>query len=158
MSIIDKIPSLSDDELLNLFNNALNLIDKGKNIEKAHQVIGAIQIEWKARYEKYKNKMYVADRPQKGILSSLGYAVGENGVSTKRRRQILEYILTGVLPFTGSPAYMAEWGDENSARRYNKLRSVLNSLIVSNKNKNMHKAIIEWSEDLDYLHKRNKKN
>ena len=157
MSIIQKIPNMSDDELLTLFKNAFDLIERRKNEEQANHVLREIQKEWELRLAKQIVGEYKSDRPQIGLLSSLGYSVGESGVRTKRRRLIIDYIINETLPFVGSPSYMAEWGKPSTKKRYNKLQTVLSEMIFQNKNKGWDKAIIEWTEDLEYLREKWKK-
>ena len=151
MSIINKIPNLSDEELLRLFKNAFDLIERKKSEEQANHVLQGIQNEWELRLKKHISGDYKPERPKIGILSSLGYSVGESGVKSKRRRLIIDYIINGTLPFVGSPAYMAEWGGPFTGKRYHKLQTVLSEMVLQNKNKGWDKAIIEWNEDLGYL-------
>ena len=98
-----------------------------------------------------KNK-YKAATPENGVLSVVGYKVGNEGEKTSIRRKLLDFIMTENLPPVGSPAYMAEWGEKMSKERYRKLHRVIRVLASSGKTLgNMDKAVIEWEEDLDYL-------
>ena len=88
------------------------------------------------------------------MLGALGYSVGESGVTPKLRRVILDKVVTGELPIVGSPSYTLEWGHPSSKTRYNKLHRTLQALINGGKtrdDRDMAKAIIEWSEDLEYI-------
>ena len=71
------------------------------------------------------------------------------------RENLLDYILTSQLPPIGSPAYLAEWGNDGSAQRYRKLHRVIRVLASSAKTLgNMSKAEKEWEEDLVYIEKK----
>ena len=55
------------------------------------------------------------------------------------------------LPFVGSPAYIYEWGDPLSRKRYIKLTNVLKRLYFKAKGLSWEKAMIEWDSDYDYV-------
>jgi hypothetical protein len=153
--IIQKIPDMSDQDLLNLFHNAAKSLTKGPNLEAA-SVIKAIGNEWTKRLDQARAGTRSTERPNDGMLATLGYRVGSvNGEKTPIRRKILELILEQLhLPIVDSPAYTDEWGDPNSSKRYNKLIRFLESQLTnpSNTNRpNMGKAMIEWAEDLEWV-------
>jgi hypothetical protein len=153
--IIQKIPDMSDEDLLNLFHNAAKSLTKGLNLEAA-SVIKAIGNEWTKRLDQARAGTRSTERPNDGMLATLGYRVGSvNGEKTPIRRKILELILEQLqLPIVGSPAYTDEWGEPNSSKRYNKLVRFLESQLTnpSNINRpNMGKAMIEWAEDLEWV-------
>ena len=153
--IIEKIPNMSDGDLLVLFHNAVKLLSKGPNLEAA-PVIKAIGNEWTTRLDHARAGARITERPDDGMLATLGYRVGSvNGEKTAIRRQILKLLLEQLqLPIVGSPAYTDEWGEPNSSKRYNKLVRFLESQLTnpSNINRpNMEKAMIEWAEDLEWV-------
>ena len=151
--IVHQIPNLGDNKLLVLYQNALRLISKAPNND-AEEVISAVQAEWLKRLQLAEKSAYKAETPRVGMLGTLGYSVGESGVNTKRRRVILDKVFTGELPIVGSPAYTLEWGHPSSKTRYNKLHRTLQALINGGKtrdDRDMARAIIEWSEDLEYI-------
>lgn len=152
--MVKKIKEYSDEGLLTLFSNAMNLIEKGQRVQEAEDVIKEIEIEWEERLKKYLFADEKADRPSRGMLKTIGYAVGNDGVGTARRQLLLDHLIQGTLPFCGSPAYMAEWGYPNSKKRYRKLRDVLSQLVYKNRNfQEMAAAIIHWQTDLEYIKK-----
>lgn len=154
MKIISKIPAMSDNELSKLFTNALELIHNKKMVDSAQQVLEAIQIEWSKRLEAYKDGEYKADTPEKGVLKTLGYRVGNDGVSSEKRKMLIDYLLNEQLPPVGSPAHMAEWGEPSSKQRYRKAHRVIQVLKSSASTLGyMDKAAKEWAEDLDYMEK-----
>jgi hypothetical protein len=149
---IIKLEKFDDNKLLRLFHNALNLIEKENHVDAAYEQISLIENEWASRVEKYMMGVSKSTRPDNGLLSTMGYKVGNDGVSKKRREILLTRILTHTIPFCGSPAYMYEWGGPNTRKRYNKLTTVIQLLIIKKKYiPGIEKAIIEWSEDLIYL-------
>ena len=93
--------------------------------------------------------------PQVGLLKYMGYQVGENGVSSKKRRNILEKIYTSQIPNLFHHDYMKEWGEPLSVTRMKKLSNTIASLARNNKRKQHPplQAIREWEDDLDWLKK-----
>ena len=154
MKVISKIPAMSDNELSKLFTNALELIHNKKMVDSAQQVLEAIEVEWSKRLEAYKDGEYKADTPEKGVLKTLGYRVGNDGVSSEKRKMLIDYLLNEQLPPVGSPAHMAEWGEPSSKQRYRKAHRVIQVLKSSASTLGyMDKAAKEWAEDLDYMEK-----
>ena len=145
---------MSDNELSKLFTNALELIHNKKMVDSAQQVLEAIEVEWSKRLEAYKDGEYKADTPEKGVLKTLGYRVGNDGVSSEKRKMLIDYLLNQQLPPVGSPAHMAEWGEPSSKQRYRKAHRVIQVLKSSASTLGyMDKAAKEWAEDLDYMEK-----
>jgi len=155
LKVLENIPLMDDNKLAKLFTNALEMKRKKKMEENADNVIKAVQAEWKKRLELYQKGSYKADTPDQGVLKTVGYKVGNDGVSHEVREYLLDYILTSQLPPIGSPAYIAEWGKESSALRYRKLHRVIRVLASSAITLgNMKKAATEWEEDLLYIEKK----
>ena len=44
--MVKKINEYSDEGLLTLFSNAMNLIEKGQRVQEAEDVIKKIELEW----------------------------------------------------------------------------------------------------------------
>lgn len=153
MRVLENIPNYNDEELLNLFTNAMRMLEQGKQTDNATLVIDALKDEWRIRAERAAEGIIKTGAPKEGLLKKIGYKVGKEGASEKRRRQLLDFIITAdPLPFVWSPAYMEGWGKAGSPERYNKLTSVIRSLSNGNQHlPNIDKAIIEWQTDLDYL-------
>ena len=155
MKILENIPSMDDNKLARLFSNALEMKRKKKTEEDTDKVIKAVQEEWKKRLSLFEEGEYKADTPDQGILKTIGYKVGNDGVRKESREYLLDYILTSQLPLIGSPTYIAEWSEENSALRYKKLHRVIRVLASSAITiGNMNKAATEWEEDLLYIEKK----
>lgn len=154
MKIISKIPAMSDNELSKLFTNALELIHNKKMVKDAQEVLKAIQAEWSKRLDAYNDGKYKAETPEKGVLKTLGYRVGNDGVGIEKRRILIDYLLNQQLPPVGSPAHMAEWGEPSSKQRYRKAHRVIQVLKSSASTLGyMDKAEREWEEDLAYMEK-----
>jgi hypothetical protein len=153
--VIENIPNMKDEDILALFHNAARMLSMNPNLEAA-SVIQAIGREWKKRLERARAGTLSTERPNDGMLSTLGYRVGSvNGEKTPIRRQVLKLILEELqLPIVGSPAYTDEWGEPKSPKRYEKLIKVLESQLGNPGNinrPNMEKAMIEWAEDLEWV-------
>lgn len=154
MSIATKVPGFDDNQLLKLLTNALERLSDEKKGPAAREIVNAIKHEWSVRLARFREGTYSCTTPHDGMLSALGYHVGNHkGVATHHRRRILAYVLSGELPPVQSPAYMAEWGAPGSPRRLKKLKNVLRGLIESHQ-RNPHdyeKAISEWQQDLEFV-------
>ena len=157
--IIKLIPHKNDNEICQMFKNAIDIIANDKPLKQdAMKMMSAIQTEWRRRIKLYKEGKYSPARPKQGMLDFLGYNVGHKGEPTKRRRYLIDFVISEELPLVQSPAYTLEWGDKKSRKRYKKLHRVLQGLITNFSNRkedfDYDKAIIEWKEDLDYLEKK----
>lgn len=151
-SIFDRIPKMTDQELLVLFKNANRQLSEGKNAPEGQSALVAIEHEWKRRLDSAKEQSLRDDAPAVGMLATLGYHVGAtNGESTVTRRRILKHVLEGQLPMVSSLSYTEEWGLPNSKRRYSKLIQFLESQLNNPANQKSERAMIEWSQDLDWV-------
>jgi hypothetical protein len=156
MKVIERIPHLDDNKIFQLFQNALNLLNTDKD-QDAKLVLKHIELEWKKRKEAYIQGSYRTVLPNKGMLASFHYHVGETqGVKKEHRHKILDQIMTRELPIIQSPAYTLEWGEKNSCERLKKLSNSLSAFIYDaqtgyKKNLNFDMAIMDWSDDLDFL-------
>ncbi|MBG76459.1 MAG: hypothetical protein CFH22_00958 [Alphaproteobacteria bacterium MarineAlpha5_Bin12] len=155
---INLLPKKDDNQICRMFINAIDIISNNKpQKEDAMKMLNAIQSEWKKRSELFLVGKYKATSPKLGMLGFLGYHVGHQGEPTKRRRFLIDWIMTNELPLVQSPSYTLEWKNPNSLGRYKKFHRVLQSLITSNEKRkdneyrDFDKAIMEWKDDLDYL-------
>jgi hypothetical protein len=150
-SIEERIPSMTDQELLNLFENATGKLLDPKHAAAAGSALAAIDHEWKKRLEGARAKLSPDESPSIGMLATLGYRVGTTNGETKAiRRRILKHVIEGNLPLVGSPGYTSDWGLPNSTKRYSKLIQFLESQLANPANREHERAIIEWGEDLDW--------
>ena len=93
----------------------------------------------------------ILERPQTGMLGTMGYHVGEmNGKKEKVRISILTAIIKGPLPIVGSIEYTNQWSSDSSKERFQKLRNVLWKL-RSSSNSEWVKARDEWTHDIEWL-------
>jgi hypothetical protein len=149
--LINKIPTMSDEQLLNLFKNAIRLLSKSNSTD-AQLVITTVGQEWKKRLDLARTGMYSPQTPDIGMLATLGYHVGSvNGEKTPIRRKILAHLLEGELPMVSSAAYTDGWGAPNSGKRYEKLIHFFGSHLNNKAHADNSQAIIEWAEDLDWV-------
>ncbi len=88
-----------------------------------------------------------------GMLSFLGYHVGQKGVSTDRRHLILDYVFNSKLPNVNSIEYMQEWSKPSSGFRLKKIANTLATLTKNAKRSknNLSLATDQWEVDLKYL-------
>ena len=95
-------------------------------------------------------------RPQ-GMLSFLGYHVGETSGRPSVREAILEYAFDHHLPPVGEATYFEEWGEPRSARRLRKLANTIAALTRNAKKRDLvalSRAVDEWEQDLGFLYER----
>jgi hypothetical protein len=91
---------------------------------------------------------------QQGLLSSIGYRVGQQGAYSHERRDILDQVYNRRLPQVHSAEYMSEWSEPKTATRLRKLAYSLAALTKNAKGRAtpmLAKAISEWEADLEYL-------
>lgn len=94
---------------------------------------------------------------KQGLLSTLGYQVGTNGLPPDHRRAILDAAFQQPLPALSNAAYLAEWGAPKSAQRLQKLAESIAAFARNAKRRNsanLHKSIRDWEADLAYLKRR----
>jgi len=150
--IISNLPNLDLDQLAKIFLNCCDVISSDKSEKyEAELIIDAIKLEWKKKSRLIGTSR---TRPSIGMLGFLGYKVGQEGETKKRRQFILNYVVNEQLPFIQSPMYVKEWGDPKTKKRYIKTANVIKSFISKYTNYNQsgyEKALLEWKEDIDYL-------
>ncbi len=92
-----------------------------------------------------------------GLLSYVGYRVGQQGLPRHVRLQILDCVFHNVLPRVDSPEYMNGWGTPKTAVRLHKLAETLAAFTRNAKRRlkhsNLSKAIADWETDLNYLYR-----
>ena len=153
-----KLYHFADENLVALWKNCLRQT-VGEVGEKAERLLGQIEREWKvrrasARTMQRRNADTFSDGPERGMLTTLGYHVGEtNPTDSMLRRRILKRVVLGELPFVHSLEYTASWGRPCSLKRRAKLVRTLSSFIESSSVRRP-KAVREWEADLAYVHSR----
>lgn len=89
-----------------------------------------------------------------GLLSAIGYRVGNNGEKKAIRHDLLDYVFKTDLPTKIDPEYLSEWGDKKSPKRLYKLLNSLSAFIANAKSNtagDYSTAIKHWEEDYQYL-------
>src|SRR5690242_11538479 len=112
-AVLQNLDGRSEADLLIIFTNCARLLAKGPS-ENAQLVVAAVEKEWQRRAQVWSGDA----RPNEGMLSALGYHVGNNGESLAVRRRILRHVIEGELPIVGSVAYTSEWGGPGTQTRF----------------------------------------
>jgi hypothetical protein len=146
--IVERIPGMSDPELLQLWKNAVRSILTNPD---ATTVLDAIDVEVRLRRERVEIGNLTPQTPSEGMLHELGYKVGNNGERKPVRRAILTQIIERQLPPVGSHLYVMEWGEPNSRERYLKLTRVLDKLVTNPAHRLNHQALMDWGGDLEWI-------
>lgn len=154
--IISQIPTMSDDEMFRLFENAADRLHS-TSAPQAEAVFAALGIEWGRRHTQPRAVQIGIGAPPVGILKRFGYCVGAtHAVPATKRRKILESIfILQQLPLWHSPSHVTEWGGPMSSRRFWKIHNCLQTFIANaerNDPERFARAIREWNEDLNWLH------
>ncbi len=148
--IRNNVPSLEFEKLITLWHNALSY----KDSDKGNLVRDIVEQEWKSREVDFHERSngFV---PETGLLAALGYRVGSTrGLKAKLRQAILTRVFKTDLPLVYSRSYMAQWGKPKSPQRRRKLANTLIGFIESKNGQFcFEKAVKDWSEDLEFLHK-----
>jgi len=94
--------------------------------------------------------------PASGVLSVMGYRVGNNGLPDDERRLILREVFEVEL-VSGSPDsddYVREWGEPRSPQRLGKMNRALWGFIKLAQRRtsaDMSGALADWGDDLDWV-------
>lgn len=106
------ILSKNDNELLSLSRNATAALHKPDKSARAQEILDKIDREWNRRL--FRRGKYRATTPKEGVMSTMGYHVGElEGISRNLRLEILNWVLHRNVPCVQSPAHMEEWTARN---------------------------------------------
>lgn len=111
-------------------------------------------VECLARVNGYHQQPGYFDDDGLGLMSYVGYHVGQNGQPRNIRQKILDCVFHNPLPNVQSEGYMSEWGEPMSRQRLNKMKSFLVYYSENPGRGDFRKAIQQWQEDLDYISER----
>jgi hypothetical protein len=92
--------------------------------------------------------------PTVGILRYLGHRVGESGLPSHSRQEVLEHAFTSKLPLINSVSYMREWGNPRSKERLRKIANSLAAFCQLQKRRGNAIAASDYEEDLEWLRRR----
>ena len=110
--------------------------------------IAVIKTELRKRYERKE----LAGTPEKGLLATMGYRVGEiAGLRSEFRRRLLSEIVEGPILWVGDWAYMSEWGSDGSKTRLHKLQRCLKAFLGNPAHDGNTRAKRDWEADLKWL-------
>jgi hypothetical protein len=90
----------------------------------------------------------------KGYLKSLGYTVGQKGLTDSERREILASAYSATVPNIFPEEYRETWGRPRSSLRLQKMAESI-ATFCRNAQRRPHAmqlAISQWEKDLDWLH------
>jgi hypothetical protein len=145
----------SEDQLFTMWKNCRAALEdpaRANLHDTAIERIKSIEDEWDRRITEAENGNYNTTRPTKGMMSRLGYHVGEaQGLTREARRKIIDFVMTVRLPFFHSPMYVKEWGEPNTKERYKKLENFFEGMLNGHYAGDVDRAKDEWTEDLEYL-------
>jgi len=147
------LKDLNDNQLLQMYLNCMDAIHAGRpTAARALALVKEVNAVWELQLTAAMDKKFKADTPEVGLLKTVGYRVGKSGEKQQRRWEILDMVMSQELPFVGSPAYMYEWGDPLSCKRYRKLHRVLASFRSGGKHfSNMEVAVEHWEQDIVHI-------
>ena len=144
----------TDKELMNLLHNTMIHPDRDRAEAKKSEVYKV----WSWRNKSFSSGHKLPTMPWDGVLSAFGYRVGDHGISSASRRQlILNHIIEAPIPPVKNPQYLRDWGLPSSIKRKRKLKNTLKALYKgtskrsTNRDISYEKAIKHWKEDLDYV-------
>jgi hypothetical protein len=177
---IRRIESASFAELLTCWRKHLDLVSyinrtgrKKERLELYERLVACVESEWKRRGNLLHSSDEYFDWPTtlakrgkgeigdvtwvtEGVLSYLGYRVGEKSALTAdQRHAILRRVFNMSLPPIESPAYMDQWGRPGSAIRLQKMANSIASFTRQAKRRtsfDMSDAVSSWERDLIMLH------
>lgn len=173
--IVDKIPGMKIRDTVELWRNAIRILENPKQRSKhveAKLVIKVIEAEWERR-RRHPNPDEMFSWPstkadigsgnldtegwqQEGVLKFMGYKVGNtDGELPNIRERILSHVFTGPLPPIFPKRYLDEWGNPSTARRLQKMAEAIASFTRSAKRRHdarMQAAIKDGEKDLEYLY------
>lgn len=106
-------------------------------------------VECLAKTHGYDRREYYKDVD--GVMSYVGYHVGEKGQPRNIRWKILDCVFHNPLPNVISESYMSEWGEPETRHRFAKMQSFLMYFSENPGRGDFRKAIAEWDQDLSYV-------
>lgn len=150
--IIAAIPKMDDAKLMSLHMNCMRPQPNEPMLMAADKIADAVIQHWNRQLAASRMQSWTPERPETGLLKWLGYAVGQNGETAPVRRRILDRVMSADLPLVSSPAYMDEWGETHSAKRYFKLRRTLGAFADNcSRRPSFELACSHWEADIAYV-------
>ena len=178
LSILPKLAGMRLDQLKGVWENAVGILADKKRAylhNAATVILDEIERQWHERSKQPivsedffewpsteatpgSNKIVLDHLPQEGLLSYLGYRVGNtHGISSYVRHQILRQIFERHLPPVFPSSYLAEWDLPRSSQRLRKMAETLAAFTRNAKRRDedtLLDAIRSWETDLRYLYDR----
>lgn len=169
VSLLEKIVRIlserKNDYALEAYLKVGQLLERAKRLEKeekttARQLLDEYgrplahqwpDVECLAKTHGWVQKAGYFDDEGKGLMSYVGYHVGEHGQPRNIRRQILDCVFNNPLPNVQDEDYMAEWGEPKTRQRLRKMQDFLGYYSENPGRGDFRKAIEQWQEDLAYV-------
>jgi len=148
----ERVKERSNEELAQWYRSLNIRVDDRRNSKKVEDskfVLRLILEEFRQRQDK-PNQEFITI-PEIGLLKVMGYKVGIEGLKESARRRILKDVLKGHLPLVDSVAYMNEWGDPRSEKRFNKTKNCLLGFSNDPIHRSKTAALKDWQADLNWL-------
>lgn len=148
-----RIPLMHDLALLEMYRNCVRAVVANTRFAVAAQEkLGYIIAEYRRRRALADAGHVFVETPDVGMLSTIGYRVGNGGEREPLRRRLLDYVMTAELPLVDSVAYTRQWGDPKSRARLWKLLRTLEGLAAGAEGRpRLALACTHWLEDRDYV-------
>lgn len=172
-NIVQQIPRMPNNKLAILWDNAIRIQAKrgDKRSKKAVVVLDTINSEWRRRAAQHyhfpwpttdapggNGRLSGNGWPEQGMLSFLGYHVGEtNRTSEDKRRLILDWVFSNSLPPLENQQDNLAWDRPQTPHRLEKLANTIAALTRNAKRRDptaLRRAIHDWEGDLEYLRDR----
>lgn len=150
-----RISLLHDLDLVAMYQNCVRAVAENTRFAAAAQEkLGYITSEFRRRRALADAGHVFVEMPDVGMLSTIGYRVGNGGEREPSRRKLLDYVMTAELPLVASVAYTRQWGEPRSSTRLWKLLRTLEGLAAGAEGRpSQALACTHWLEDRDYVHR-----
>jgi hypothetical protein len=145
--------NMTDEQLNQMYQNCLRaVLEETRHAAEAAKKIDHIRAETQRRVSMSVAGYSFVETPDRGMLSTLGYRVGNGGEREASRRRLLDFAMSAELPFVSSIRYTLQWGHPSSRARLSKLCRTLEGLATGAEGRpNMALACTHWLEDQDYV-------
>ena len=148
-----RISSTHDLDLIEMYQNCMRaVVENTRFAAAAQEKLGYITAEFRRRRALADAGHVFVEMPDVGMLSMIGYRVGNGGEREPSRRRLLDYVMTAELPLVHSIAYTRQWGEPRSSTRLWKLLRTLEGLAAGAEGRQrLALACTHWLEDRDYV-------
>ena len=148
-----RLSTMPDLELAEMYKNCVRaIVENTRFAAAAEEKIGYINAEFRKRRALADSGHIFIEMPDVGMLSTIGYRVGNGGERESLRRKLLDHVMTAELPLVDSLVYTRQWGEPRSSKRLWKLLRTLEGLAAGAEGRaSQALACTHWREDRDYV-------